>query len=221
MAGEQALERTNFRTKLQKYFKRARAKRKNSLSPLSVGSCFKMKQKGFTVVEFSITVAILVLVAMVGIPAFQNLLREARNATVKASLAELRAAIQTFSAREIAAGRASRSGVGTSGGWPTVGQINEAKYGGSNVVLPSQDVPENPWAKVVFPTDYDLVRSLSVSFPGGPPKDPPPDLGKRFLGEGVAYAAFGDLPSEPAGWVYDPNTGQIWAATNVNGENYY
>ena len=202
-----------------------RAKRKISLSPLSVGRCFEMKHRGFTLIELCITMAILLFTAMVAIPAVQKILTETRNATVKASLAELRAAIHSYSAREIAAGRASRFGTGAEGGWPTVDQINEAKYGGSNIVLPGRDVPENPWAKFVFTQDFDLVV-LTYNSPG--------DGAYSALWDGSsAYADppepfEGDLPpdpmppvysSVPGGWNYNESTGQIWARTSANGES--
>ena len=155
-------------------------------------------KKGLSLIELLVALVILAILAKIAIPAFQNIDMVAKDATVKAALGEMRAAIQAYSAAEIVAGRANRFASGAAGGWPTTGQINEAKYGGTNVVLQSRDVPENPFAKEVFSQNFDRVI-----FNGGP--------------RGSLSAIMG----ESWGWYYNESTGDIWAGTSVNGENLY
>lgn len=194
-----------------------------------------MKQRrkifeGFTLVELVITSLVLAVLAFVAVPAYQTVIRQAKNATVRASLGEMRAAIQAYSAAEIAAGRASRFAQGAGGGWPTIEQVDDIKYSTSTLpkVLRDGDVPENPFARNVFGRDMDRVlevgygglgsNAFAWQFEKGAAyaDEPPLDCGRNCGGGGG-----GGPPPTPGGWNYNAQTGQIWARTNTNGENMY
>lgn len=154
--------------------------------------------RGFTLIDLIVTMLVLVVLAMTVIPVYQNLMQNANDSAAKAALGEMRAAIRAYSAREIAEGRASRFGTGTAGGLPTVAQVDDIKYSPGNSppkVLPDGDAPINPYAKAVFSQNFDRVNAH-----GGP---------------------FGTTTAASGGWNYNAATGEIWANTNVHGENYY
>ena len=153
---------------------------------------------GLSHIELLVAFAILAILAKIAMPAFQNIDQIAKDATVKAALGEMRAAIMAYSTAEIAAGRASRFATGgTAAGWPTVEQVDDIKYDSTSLpkVMPRGDVPENPYARSVFSSEFDRVLLYNC----------PPDC-------------FVTDPPTPAGWLYNENTGRIWANTNVNGE---
>ena len=154
------------------------------------------RSKGLSFIELIVVMVILAFLVKVAVPAVQNIVTNIMTGAVSASLGELRAAILAYSSAEITAGRASRFASGAAGGWPTADQINEAKYaGGTNIVLQSRDVPENPFAKRVFSQDFDRVIASA--------------------------GARGTLSGTAAGWDYNQTTGEVWPNTNVNGENLY
>lgn len=190
--------------------------------------------KGFTLVELVMTIVILMVIAGIVIPLYHNIQKYAKEAAVKGALGQMRAAIQGYSAREIAAGRANRDATGTAGGWPTLAQVNDRKYESTSlahVLDPDRDVPENPYAKTVYGRDADRV----VEPPGGGAKGS--DVFTSALPEeGAAYAegiepmiiddsccggGGGPPPRTPGGWNYNPTTGVFWARTNVEGEGSF
>ncbi len=180
-------------------------------------------KKGFTLVELVVVMVLLAIVSAVVLVGYQNIMNSSRDSEVKGAVAMLRAAIDQYSATEIAAGRATRGASGTDGGWPTLSQLNEVKYGGTGVVI--TDVPENAWAKVVFSQDFDNVIQSSGVRGGGA-------VSWNDDEEGIAYASQGPPPGLPvvicelddhtaAGWCYNETTGDLWARTSRSGENNF
>ena len=191
----------------------------------------KRKHTGLSLIELLVAFAILAILAKIAMPAFQNIDQIAKDATVKAALGEMRAAIMAYSGAEIAAGRASRFATGTAGGWPSFAQMDDIKYTSSGTlpkVMSRGDVPENPYAKE-FISEPDRVmpdsNCLSVAwlweegaayaacFPGDPECSP-----LETDGGGSSGGSGGGPPPTLGGWCYNENTGQIWTSTNVNGE---
>ena len=185
---------------------------------------------GLTMIELVVAMVILVIVVAVVVPAFQTILRSTEDATVRTALAEIRSAVQAYSAREIAAGRATRGADGRAGGWPLTTQVDDTKYSSSGSlpkVLPNGDVPENPYAKHVFTKDFDHVIETRGPRGGGAvswllEKDVAyAKKIERLYGDSSGLESGGGKRIASSGWYYNPKTGEVWTTTNVNGENMY
>ncbi|MFH1858423.1 MAG: hypothetical protein ABH845_05940 [Candidatus Omnitrophota bacterium] len=158
----------------------------------------KKRCGGFNLYEMCIAIGILAFAAAVSIPVFRDLRTQARNAKAQGAVALLRSAILQYSAKEIAAGRASRRyATGQNAGYPVTCQIVDGKWltpCSAPHILPNQDTPENPWAVAAGKTRPDDVYACD-GFPKG------------------TICAL-----TQAGWFYNNLNGDIWASTNVNGE---
>jgi len=163
--------------------------RKPNLYP--IGDIFFFKS-GFTLIELLITVTILAIVAAIAIPSFENLQRNARNATVKAALGGFREAIQIYRLNEIAHGRSTGLGGSATNGCPQNELQNYNQFAGPIYATEGGHPIPNVWKP-----ESTAVGFITITL--GDPR-----------GIVVPGAGSGD-------WLYNGNTCEIWANSLNNG----
>lgn len=156
------------------------------------------KIKGFSVIELLMVVGLLVILSAIVIPNFIDFRRDSKNATTRAALGELRAAI-------VIAAAAIQSKEDPSQVVPKFPTYEEMKANeflevhsvlrGTKILTSPNGVPKNPWSHSSFAaTEFNAI----IACPG--PK--------------------GSLhPSEKnQGWCYLESTGEIWANSALNSD---
>lgn len=140
--------------------------------------CRRASQNGFKLIELTVVIVILGVLAAVAIPKFFNLETDARESACKGGLGGLRSAISNYYVQS-----ATPSG-GTTATWPTVAQMSDG------TVLASAP-PDNP---------YDT------------------DASPNNIVDGTGQTQ-GTVIGTTKGWAYNPTNGELWANSNVDGEN--
>lgn len=145
---------------------------------------------GFTLIELVMLIVIIGIIAVIAIPRFIDMRTEAKKAAVAGSLAALRAGI------EIQYAVIQARGYESEGEWPTLDEMrnNQIYRGGGAYISPvvQGDIPPN-----LFDDDGDPNNIADAT-----------------------GATKGEIVDDSGGWAYNPETGEIWANTNVAGENY-
>lgn len=139
------------------------------------------------------------LLATAGFATYRNWLTQAKDAATRAALDAMRAGIATWRAANFG-DDAVRSDVP-----PTTAQVSETGVNsGSQIMLPPGDIPDSPWhllgGGVRTLANADRVEGVAST---------------------VVFGTVGTGFSSDYGWRYKPTTGQIWANSNVNGENLF
>ena len=159
----------------------------------------RRRKQGFTLPELALILVLLAILAKVVLPAYQNIARESKAASVRATLDEVRAALKAYRMNERLEGRPES--------WPNVASvrdvndfINPCNPGGScpsNHIFSNCDMPNNPFS------------------------DPQASVCEHDYVEGVAgVTAKGDLSGSRRGWKYNSLTGDFWAqSSQYTGEN--
>ena len=165
---------------------------KNAFTPLEMKSL-----TGFTIQELTLIIFILVILVAVAVPAYQAIDRQAKAASVRGTLDEVRAAIKVYQMNEKLEGRAEV--------WPAWSAVVDADDGTtscepsscpSNHIFSDCHMPDNPFSNTNKACANNYV-SLCEACPGRPVSPPPDDYG----------------------WAYDSKFGDFWANSNVMGEN--
>ena len=81
----------------------------------------KSLSRGFTIVEIMIVVAILSIISMLAIPAYQGYIETARRATAQANIEPLRIALEDFRLDNPATGYANTDGTNRNETWDPAG----------------------------------------------------------------------------------------------------
>lgn len=150
------------------------------------------KKSGFSLIELLMIIVIISILAVVGVARFINLRTDAKLASVAGSVGGLRGGIR------IQYGVINIKNYDTEGPVPTVTEMSNNvmnRNGGlyiSPIVAGGGPGPIN-----VFDGDGDPANVADAT--------------------GVFQGEIVDLTG---GWAYEPTTGQIWANTNIAGENY-
>ena len=162
-------------------------------------------ERAFTLTELLITMMVLAALAVVAVPAYQEVRVRARLSSIKAILETVRTAIAVYRDREITAGRSD----GSSGnrGYSSYGQVRDIKDSTTTPkVLEDQNMPDNPFASDPSmahtnsnPDYYDNVGLAATTCPG--------TAGQVEIGGS----------SDTMAWCYNQTTGRFWANTNVSG----
>lgn len=154
-------------------------------------------RKGFQLVELTIVISTLSIVAAISIPAYQDFTARTRNDVTRAALAQFRAGIDRFETEQILRG----TGNINAPTHPVEETMDAEQNPGGPWVIPNGDNPVNPWASrttYITPDRSDWVDVWSM-----------------------AQLPRGTIIVGNFGWIYNEATGEIWANSNVNGENQF
>jgi prepilin-type N-terminal cleavage/methylation domain-containing protein len=181
-------------------------------------------QDGFTLIEITMVILLVGILAAVAVPQFVDFRSEARTAQLTSSLGALRSAITIQTSQmvvrcEAPAGKypataslnandvtdASNNVASTNCGiaWPTISAAEKQ--------FMSQGIPDNPWSKLGTTPGTTLAANVVTTCAGLgclPIANPTKDC----TGAGVLTTA-----ALVGGWCYDPTTGKIWANSANNG----
>ena len=154
-----------------------------------------MRKEAFTVVELVMILVLLTILARLAIPAYQAIDRQARAASVRGTLDEVRSAIKAYRSNEGLEGRVES--------WPgSSSLLDKDDIGGicaANHIFEDCDMPKNPFSSLAMAsTFWDYVTTSSA-------------LCDSATRAGPGY-----------GWCYDPppaGTGTFWAGTVTTGVN--
>ena len=103
----------------------------------SGGPVKSLRTHAFTLIELTIVLTIIGIVAAIAIPRYVNLLNDAKLNTTKGILGNVRSAIMISHAKEIMQGRDS---------FPTLGEIQDNPFNTGSSVLETGDLPSNPFS---------------------------------------------------------------------------
>ena len=153
------------------------------------------QKNAFTVVELAMILVLLVLLARLAIPAYQEIGRQARAASVRAVLDEVRSALKAYRSNERLEGRAEN--------WPDILALRDQQDQGGSCparhIFTDCDMPDNV-----------LCGTTGAMTPCGDNRDQ--------ITTGAVPARTIDTATT-AGWIYDQGTGLFYANTNAMGEN--
>lgn len=159
-----------------------------------------MKQKAFTIVEIVAVFLLLTTLALVAIPAFQNVSQQAKAASVRAALDEARAAIKTYRSNEKLEGRLES--------FPDLQALQDRNDQGntcpSNHIFSDCNMPDNPFCSGATGGTHCSGNKDQVTTGADAPRN----------------TTSAGSPNG-AGWRYDATTGLFYPNTTVMGENMW
>jgi prepilin-type N-terminal cleavage/methylation domain-containing protein len=184
---------------------------------------FRLNALGFTLIEITMVILLVAILAVVAVPQFIDFRTEARNAQVNSSLGALRSAIVNQTSQmqlrcDAPAGKfpatasinanditdASNNVASTNCGivWPTLLAAEKQ--------IMAQGIPPNPWSTTG--TTPGTIAPNLVTTCGGLGCSPVANPTKDCTGAGLLTTA-----ALVGGWCYDPSTGKIWPNSANNG----
>ena len=165
-----------------------------------------MREKGFTLVELLIVVAILGIMAAIVIPTFQGNVAQAKESASKSNLATLRTQIELYKLQH--------------NSYP-LGYVNGADA--PVAMVPLQLVGTTTVAGQASPSTVPTNPFLYGPYVKKIPKNPFNNLDTiTYVAEATPFSAAVDGTS--SGWLYKKETGEIvvnWTGTDSEGVAYY
>jgi type IV pilus assembly protein PilA len=161
----------------------------------------KKNQKGFTLIELMIVVAIIGILAAIALPKFADMLEKSRDGATKGNLDSMKSAINMYTADQ-------------AGAYPVI--ITDTHVSQSNDVnFLKKYMDSIPAVKSTAKSELNLVGQGSG--PGtGAPYLVSAVVHANWLGTGIGLAA-GNLQVALTGkgWRYDSMEGRIWVNSNL------
>ena len=159
----------------------------------------RRRKQGFTLLELAIILVLLAILAKMVLPAYQNIARESKAASVRATLDEVRSALKAYRMNERLEGRPEN--------WPNIASVRDVNDF-ANPCIPGGSCPSNH----IF---------SNCDMPNNPFSDPQTPVCEHDYVEGVAgVTPKGDLSGSRRGWKYNSLTGDFWAqSSQYTGEN--
>jgi len=167
------------------------------------------KQYGFTIIELTMVIMLVAILAVVAIPQFVDFRTEAKNAATQSALGALRTGIVTQINQEVLRCAA------VNGTLPTAAQVNanDITTGASPCtttmvantnerLFVANGIPANPWSGSAAASTTAVTACAGT----GCAHD-----GTKSCAGAAAYA------NTDGGWCYDPTVGTIWANSGNNG----
>ena len=159
--------------------------------------CVRKKREAFTLQEVVLVTMILAIIIGAAIPAYRNIAQQSRASAIRATLDEVRTALQAYRQNE-------RLLMHAPAGYPRIEAVRDMNdWGGvcgsvgscvSDHIFRDCDMPDNPFSSTggCYP---DVVQSCTA-----------PECVRGYC---VSWY----------GWYYNRNSGDFWACSNVMGEN--
>ena len=157
-------------------------------------------ERGFTIIELTMVIVLLSVLAAVAIPNYIDFRTDAKNSATQGGLGSMRAAL----AIGVAAIQLKEDPTTTPPPprYPTYSEMSTNLYDSNHPVLngnyimdPSLGFPNNPWTK----------STAAVS-----------TRNRIYDCSAIAKAALLNAPNNDRGWCYNENTGELWANSDLN-----
>ena len=155
----------------------------------------KKNQKGFTLIELMIVVAIIGILAAIALPKFADMLEKSREGATKGNLTAIRSAMNMYTADQ-------------AGAWPVI-MTDIHTAGGTDVNFLKKYIDKVPAVKATAKNDVNGANA------GQGPGQGSLNIDIPFQSTwGVAAGASNFLPAG-RGWRYDSLEGKIWVNSNL------
>lgn len=146
------------------------------------------KQKGFTLVELMIVVAIIGILAAIAIPKFADMLEKSRDGATKGNISAIKSAVSIYYGDQ-------------QGAWPSDLENN----GATN---PLTFLPKYIAAIPPVKSTGANTSNSSTNIGKGPGKN-------SAFAKYIGYGTFAAITTTGDGWVYDNAAGSVWVNSTV------